>query len=128
MYSQLERIAWAIIVNSQADMQLIADVSRWDETLAILKMHRPDVVLIDEAILESSEVEALREYSEQSSSSRFVLVALHQQDYSQEQPRSALIHSHLLKGVSAAELLRVIREGRVDSVPDPADVHYPAEQ
>jgi DNA-binding NarL/FixJ family response regulator len=109
MSSHLERMAWGIIVRSQPDMQLVAQVASCDEALALLKTQRSDVTLIDEAMLAGNEYEALLEYSRQPMSSRFVVVAPHQVDYSLQQAKHSFMHAYLLKGVSAPELLGAIR-------------------
>jgi DNA-binding NarL/FixJ family response regulator len=109
MSAELERMGWGIIVSNQPDMQLIAQAASCSEVLNVLKAHRPHVTLIDEAMLEDNQYKDLREYSRQSRSSRFVLVAPHEMDYSREQSKYAFAHAYLLKGVSAAELLNTIR-------------------
>jgi DNA-binding NarL/FixJ family response regulator len=109
MSAELERMGWGIIVKNQADMRLIAQPASCSEVLNVLKAHRADVTLIDEAMLGPHQCKDLREYSKQPRSSRFILVAPHEKDYSQEQSRYAFTHAYLLKGVSAAELLDTIR-------------------
>jgi DNA-binding NarL/FixJ family response regulator len=109
MPSKLERMAWGMIVDSQPDMQLIAQAASCDKALAVLKANRSDVTLIDEALLDARQCEALREYSKQPLSSRFVLVAPYQLDDSLDESRYSFTHTYLLKGVSATELLETIR-------------------
>jgi len=118
MSSKLERMAWSLIVDSQPDMRLIAQVASCNEALAVLKTHRSDVTLIDGAMLDASQYEALNDYSKQPASSRFVLVAPHQVDYSLEQSRYNFTHAYVLKGVSAAELLKTIRTTASSPVAD----------
>ncbi|MGD0734539.1 MAG: hypothetical protein ABR976_05300 [Terracidiphilus sp.] len=111
MSEQLERMAWGIIVSNQPDMQLTAQAVSRSEVLPVLKANRPDVTLIDEAMLDARRCKDLHEYSRQPRSSRFILVAPHEVDYySLEQSRYSFTHSYLLKGVSATELLNTIRE------------------
>lgn len=109
MSSRLERMAWSIIVDRQPDMRLVAQVGSCKEALAVLKTSGSDVTLIDEVMLDTSQYRALQEYSNQPSSSRFVLVAAHQVDYSLDQSRYTFAHAHVLKGFSATELLEAIR-------------------
>ncbi len=109
MPTEFERMAWAITVSSQADMQLVAQVASCEEALAVLNTHRSDVTLIDQAILDAGRYEMLQTYAHHPLSTRFVLIAPHQIDYSLEPSRYALAHAYLLKGVSAEELLKAIR-------------------
>jgi DNA-binding NarL/FixJ family response regulator len=107
--SGLEGMAWGIIISNQTDMQLIGQVTCSEEALAILRTQCCDVTLIDDAILDADQDQSLWNYSMEPSSSRFVLVAPHQLDYSQDQSRYAFAQTYLLKGVSSDELLRAIR-------------------
>lgn len=109
MSAELERMAWGIIIAGQSDMQLIAQVSSCDEVQSILKTERSDVTVVDEAVMTNAQFKALQRHSKQPSSSRFVLVTSHPLDDSLEQSWHAFADAHLLKGVSAAELLRTIR-------------------
>jgi len=76
----------------------------------VLKANSPGVTLIDEAMLDARRCRHLHEYSTQPRSSRFILVAPHELDYSLEQSRYAFTHAYLLKGVSATDLLNTICE------------------
>jgi DNA-binding NarL/FixJ family response regulator len=109
MAAELERMGWGIIVSNQSDMRLIAQAASCSEVLKLLKAQRADVTLIDEAMLGPHQCKDLREYSRQPRSSRFILVAPHEKDYSLEQSPYAFTHAYLLKGVSATELLSTIR-------------------
>jgi two-component system, NarL family, response regulator len=109
MSSRLERMAWGIIVERQSDMRLVAQAASCNEALTILKTHDSDVTLIDEDMLNAGHYRALQEYSRQPSSSRFILVAPHEVDYSLEHSGFSFAHAYMLKGFSAAEFLEVIR-------------------
>ena len=110
MSAQLDRMAWGIIVSNQPDMQLTAQAASRSEVLSVLKANSPGVTLIDEAMLDARRCRHLHEYSTQPRSSRFILVAPHELDYSLEQSRYAFTHAYLLKGVSATDLLNTVRE------------------
>ena len=109
MSTELERMAWGIIIERQADMRLIAKVASCKEALALLKNHRHAITLVDESMLEERQCEALQHYAQKASSSCFILVTAHDPDQSLKQTRYAFADAYLLKGVSAAELLRAIR-------------------
>lgn len=109
MSGKLERLAWSLIIGDQQDMEMIAEVASGDEALAFLRTHESDVTLIDEAVLNSGEYKEFREYCGRSSSSRFVLATLHNVRESLELAGLAFIHSYILKGATADELLQAIR-------------------
>jgi len=109
MSSGLERMAWGLIVHSQRDMQLVAEVSSCREALGLLRKHPSDVTLIDESMLTANDYDALLEYAAQPLSSRFVLVAPHLAEFPLEQSKYSFMHAYLLKGVPADELLNAIR-------------------
>lgn len=111
--SELERMAWTLIVGRQHDMEMVAQVASGVEALAFLRSHNSDVTLIDEAALNSAQLQEFRDYCRRSCSSRFVLATLHSARESFELAGPAFIHSYILKGATADELLNAIRSAAV---------------
>jgi DNA-binding NarL/FixJ family response regulator len=109
MASHLDRMAWSIVIGNQEDMELIAAPGSSQQLLKALDAHSPHVVLVDEAMLEQFDRSSLRALQKRLPSFRLILVAMHQKDYSLEPTRFPFIHTRLLKGVSAPELLETIR-------------------
>ena len=108
MAAELDRMAWSIVINNQKDMDLVAATSSSRQLARLLKSHSPDVVLLDEELLNLCDHAALLACARKTSC-RFVLVAMHQPDYSLEHARAPFIHARLLKGVSAPDLLETVR-------------------
>jgi DNA-binding NarL/FixJ family response regulator len=108
MAAELDRMAWSIVINNQPDMDLVAATSSSRQLVRLFKLHTPDVVLLDEALLDLDSPGALLACARKTSC-RFVLIAMHQPDYSLEPSRLPPIHARLLKGVTAPELLRTVR-------------------
>jgi DNA-binding NarL/FixJ family response regulator len=108
MAAELDRMAWSIVINNQKDMELVAATSSSRQIARLLKSHNPDVVVLDEDLLNLSDHAALLPFARKTSC-RFVLVAMHQPDYSLEHARVPFIHARLLKGVSAPDLLETVR-------------------
>jgi DNA-binding NarL/FixJ family response regulator len=108
MAAELDRMAWSIVINNQIDMDLAAATSSSRQLARLLKSHNPDVVLLDEELLNLCDPAALLACARKTSC-RFVLVAMHQPDYSLEHTRAPFIHARLLKGVSAPDLLETVR-------------------
>lgn len=111
MASDLDRMAWSIVIGNQEDMELIAAPRSGQQLLKALDVHAPDVVLVDEAILEQFDRHSLRAFQKRSPCFRLILVAMHEKDYSLEPTLLPFVHTRLLKGVSAPELLKSIRAG-----------------
>jgi DNA-binding NarL/FixJ family response regulator len=108
MAAELDRMAWSIVINNQKDMDLVAATSSSRQVARLLKSHNPDVVLLDEELLNLCDHAVLLAFARKTSC-RFVLVAMHQPDYSLEHARVPFIHARLLKGVSAPDLLETVR-------------------
>jgi DNA-binding NarL/FixJ family response regulator len=108
MAAELDRMAWSIVINNQKDMDLVAATSSSRQVARLLKAHNPHVVLLDEKLLNLSDHDVLLAFARKTSC-RFVLVAMHQPDYSLEHARVPFIHARLLKGVSAPDLLETVR-------------------
>jgi AmiR/NasT family two-component response regulator len=108
MAAELDRMAWSIVLNNQKDMELVAATSSSRQIVRLLKQHAPDVVLLDEALLDQCHPGALLAFARKSAC-RFILFAMHQPDYSLEPSRPAFIHARLLKGISAPDLLDTVR-------------------
>jgi DNA-binding NarL/FixJ family response regulator len=112
MSSELDRMAWSIVIGKQDDMELIATAASGWQVLDMLNSHLPDAVLIDEEIFLQCDYQALLDCVNRLHSFRsfrLILVAMHEPDYSTE--TDLLIHTRLLKGVSAPKLLDAIRTG-----------------
>ena len=115
MASELDRLAWSIVIGNQEDMDLLAAPASCRQFLEILKSPAPDVVLIDEDILHQCGRQALLVCAGLPHSSHFILVAMHQPDFSSEPSQFPFIQTRLLKGVSATDLLKTIRANAKDA-------------
>jgi DNA-binding NarL/FixJ family response regulator len=109
MASDLDRMAWSIVIGNQEDMELMAAPGSSQQLLKALEAHALDVILVDEAILEQCDPKSLPVFRKQPASLRVILVAMHRPDYALEATRFPFVHARLLKGVSAPELLETIR-------------------
>jgi chemotaxis response regulator CheB len=108
MAAELDRMAWSIVINNQPDMELVAATSSSRQLSRLLKQHNPGVVVLDEALLHLCHPGALLAFARKTGC-RFVLVAMHQPDYSLETSQTPFIHARLLIGVSAPEFLLAVR-------------------
>jgi len=108
MAAELDRMAWSIVINNQTDMELAAATSSGRQLVRLLKLHSPAVILLDEPLLDTCPPGSLLACARKTAC-RFVLIAMHQPDYSLAPSRVPFLHARLLKGVSAPDLLRTLR-------------------
>jgi DNA-binding NarL/FixJ family response regulator len=133
--AELDRMAWSIVINNQTDMELAAATSSSRQLVRLLKLHAPQVVLLDEPLVDLCPPGALLACARKTAC-RFVLIAMHQPDYSLGPPsldpsslepsRLPRIHARLLKGVSAPDLLRTLRAVASGHASSPAGPDAPA--
>lgn len=107
--SKLERLGWSIVVESQADMNLLGQFATLNGALDFLESHPADVALVDEAMLTPKQCDAMRRLAA-GGGPRILLVARHAIDDAIRLSRYAFASSWLLKGISADGLLAAIRQ------------------
>jgi DNA-binding NarL/FixJ family response regulator len=107
--SKLERLGWAIVIDSQADMQVVGQFPVLTPALAFLTTAPVDVALVDETMLTPKVWDAIRKHT-YASRPRFLVIAQHPVDASPVAPNFPLSSLCLLKGVSATDLLAAIRK------------------
>jgi DNA-binding NarL/FixJ family response regulator len=111
--SKLERLGWSIVLESQPDIEIVGQFSSWTAALALLEQETVDVALIDEAILTPKACERLLARPQTHSGPRFLMMARHLIDPAVAESRYAFVSCHLLKGLSAADLLAAIRNTEI---------------
>jgi DNA-binding NarL/FixJ family response regulator len=111
--SKLERLGWSIVLESQPDMEIVGQFSSWTAALTLLEQESVDVALIDEAMLTPKACEQLLARPQTHSGPRFLMMAQHPIDPAVAELRYAFVSRHLLKGLSAADLLAAIRNTEI---------------
>lgn len=101
MISELDRMAWTIVIGGQEDMKLVAVAADRGQLTAALDSQAPDVLVVDE--------ELVRACDGRQNSCRVILVSMHRPDYSMGGCQDAFVSRRLLKGISASDLLDAIR-------------------
>jgi DNA-binding NarL/FixJ family response regulator len=107
--SKLERLGWGIVVDSQADMQVVGQFPSFASALAFLKTEAVDVALVDEAVLTPKACDAIRRRAD-ANWPRFLVIAQHPVDPGLASSDYSFASRYLLKGLSAADLLAAIRK------------------
>jgi len=121
MISELDRMAWSIVIGRQEDMKLAAAAADCRQLTGILDSHAADVLLVDEELLHACDARTLDACASRRNSCRVILVSMHQPDYSMERSQYAFVSRRLLKGISASDLLNAIRASELNtsSAPKP---------
>jgi DNA-binding NarL/FixJ family response regulator len=104
-----------ILISSQPDMVLIAQVSNADDALREYRRLRPDVVLMDQRLPGASGTEALIAIRNQFSDARVMMLTTFRGDIEIQRALRAGAAAYVLKSTPGSELLKSIRtvsEGR----------------
>lgn len=109
--SKLERLGWGIVVDGQADMQMVGQFASLESALPFLAQEGADVALVDEDLLTAEAGESMRAALSRGVP-RFVLLARHPVDGVLARARYPFVARCLLQGVAAEDFLAAIREAR----------------
>ena len=112
-----------ILISSQPDMVLIAQVSNADDALNEYRRLRPDVVLMDQRLPGASGTEALIAIRHQFSNARIMMLTTSRGDMEIQRALRAGAAAYVLKSTPGDELLKSIRtvfKGRRYIPPDVA--------
>src|SRR6202012_5306695 len=98
-----------ILISSQRDMVLIAQVSNADDALREYRRLRPDVVLMDQRLPGASGTEALIAIRNQFSDARVMMLTTFRGDIEIQRALRAGAAAYVLKSMPKDELLKSIR-------------------
>jgi len=98
-----------ILISSQPDMVLIAQVSNADDALREYRRLRPDVVLMDQRLPGASGTEALIAIRNQFSDARVMMLTTFRGDIEIQRALRAGAAAYVLKSTPGSELLKSIR-------------------
>lgn len=111
----------ALIINRQADMQVVASAASGEEAVELFQRHRPDVTLMDLQLGALNGVETIRSIKQIQPDARIVVLTMYQGDEDIYRALDAGAMAYLLKDTLSDDLIRVIRdvhEGRHPVNPD----------
>lgn len=118
----LLREGLAAIVNSQSDMQLVAQASSGGEAIQAYEAHRPDVTLMDLRLPDMSGIDALIAIRLKVPDARIVILTTFEGDVEIQRALKAGARGYLLKGTPPSELLSAIRHVHAGKRRVPPDV------
>jgi len=100
----------AALVNSQPDMQLIAQASTGAEAVQVFKQHEPDVTLLDLRLPDMSGIDTLIAIRTEFPEARIIMLTTFEGDVEIQRALQAGARGYLLKNMPPLELLDVIRQ------------------
>jgi DNA-binding NarL/FixJ family response regulator len=99
----------ATLLETQADMELVAEAVNGREAVELFRKHRPDVTLMDLQIPEISGIDAIIAIRGEFCEARVIVLTTHAGDVQVTRALRAGARAYLLKGLLRKELIETIR-------------------
>jgi len=106
----LLREGLAAIINSQADMTLVAQASNAQEAVQQYRKCRPDVTLMDLRLPDQSGIDAMKAIRSEFSDARIIMLTTFEGDMEVQRALEAGARGYMLKSTPPKELVDVIRQ------------------
>ena len=103
------RSGLAALINSEADMAVVAEATNGEQAIDLFKQHRPDVALMDLRMPVVSGVDAIIAIRKDFPTARIIVLTTYDGDEDIYRALQAGASGYLLKGMLAEELLEAIR-------------------
>jgi DNA-binding NarL/FixJ family response regulator len=103
------RMGLAAVINTQADMQVVAEASNGLQALELFRLHLPDVTLMDLRMPQMEGVEAITAIRKEFPNSRFIVLTTYDGDEDIYRALQAGARGYLLKDMLGDSLLDAIR-------------------
>jgi len=100
----------AAVINSQHDMQVIADASSAQDALQQYRKHRPDVTLMDLRLPDKSGIDTMIAIRTEFPEARVIILTTFEGDVEIQRALEAGARAYLLKSMPPKDLLEVIRQ------------------
>jgi DNA-binding NarL/FixJ family response regulator len=104
-----ERFGLTIIIDSQPDMEVVAQAGSTEDVAELLLAHSPDVALIDASLVDGCVTQALERLRQRHLRCRILVLAMYAADESLQRALQAGAEGYVLKGTAHCDLLRAIR-------------------
>ncbi len=106
----LLREGLAAIINSQADMTLVAQAANAQEAIQQFRKYRPDITLMDLRLPDQSGIDALKAICSEFSEARIIMLTTFEGDVEVQRALEAGARGYMLKSTPPKELVEVIRQ------------------
>jgi DNA-binding NarL/FixJ family response regulator len=103
------RMGLAAVINTQSDMQVVAEASNGLQALELFRLHLPDVTLMDLRMPQMEGVEAITAIRKEFPNSRFIVLTTYDGDEDIYRALQAGARGYLLKDMLGDSLLDAIR-------------------
>ncbi len=100
----------AAVINSQADMKVIADAATGHDAILQFRKHQPDVTLMDLRLPDKSGVDTLISIRSEFPDARIIMLTTFEGDVEIQRALQAGARAYLLKSMPPKELVEVIRQ------------------
>lgn len=105
----IARVGVGTIVQTQADMEVVAEAANGAEAVQLHEQHRPDVTLMDIRMPVMGGVDAMRAIRERAPQARFIALSTYSGDEEIRRALQAGASAYLTKDVLDDELVKTIR-------------------
>ena len=100
----------ALVINSQPNMLMVAQVSNGREAIECFREHKPDVALMDLRLPDMSGIDAAVAIRTEFPEARIIILTTFDSDTDQQRARAAGASAFVLKSVPPGELLETIHQ------------------
>lgn len=112
----------ATLINSQADMKLIAEAANGQEAIQQFGEHRPDVTLMDLRLPDMSGIDVVIAIRSQHPEARIIMLTTFEGDVEIQRALEAGARGYLLKSMPPKDMLEAIRQVHAGKKRIPAEV------
>ena len=112
----------ATLINSQADMKLIAEAANGQEAIQQFGEHRPDVTLMDLRLPDMSGIDVVIAIRSQHPEARIIMLTTFEGDDEIQRALEAGARGYLLKSMPPKDMLEAIRQVHAGKKRIPAEV------
>lgn len=103
------RIGITTIIDTQPDMKVVAETGNGEEAVALFRMHRPDLTVMDLRLESMGGAECIRNIRREFPEARFVVLTTYRGDEDIHQALEAGASGYLIKGMPRQVLLDALR-------------------
>jgi DNA-binding NarL/FixJ family response regulator len=103
------RVGISTIIDTQADMTVVAETGSGEEAIELFREHLPDLTVMDLRLENMSGVECIRRIRRESPQARFVVLTTYRGDEDIHQALEAGASGYIIKGMPRQVLLDALR-------------------
>ena len=100
----------ALIINQEADMEVVGSCASAEEAVSLYRSCRPDVTLMDLRLGKMSGVEGIKAIRKEHADARIVVLTMYEGDEDIYRAHEAGATTYLLKDTLSSDLIRVVRQ------------------